>query len=362
MILSVGHVTIASSAYIFVIVKEIIRKALTIVASIAIVLQSFTPLVALAPQVAYAQEVSPTPIQSGPTDAPAPTDSVTPTTDQTSPAPTNNVTPSDTVTPSPDSSVTTTPSDTPTLTDTPTDTVTPTDSVTTTPDNTTPSTSTDVTNNPSQAPPTDTATPTPDNSSNASGHLDTTLLSHVAADSLDLSSSNDQSATLSTDKADYSPTDTAVISGSGFVANKSYNLEIVSSDAPAVDLVTTITTDSNGSFVYAYQLDGNYRPNYTVYVKEGDKTIATTTFTDSATTPSVDLYSQCSNNLGSGFTTGDTGCRWTNGDLNSSNSKYYEGDATPQRLAIKDLTTGDHTVTIQYDTTKGGKHAYDFIA
>ncbi|MCJ7492077.1 MAG: hypothetical protein MUP15_08010 [Dehalococcoidia bacterium] len=75
----------------------------------------------------------------------------------------------------------------------------------------------------------------------------------------------------------------------------------------------------------------------------------------------IDLYSQCSNDQGTGYTTGDTGCRWINGNLQHNNSLYREGEATVQRLAIDGLITGTHTVTISYGTTKGGKHAYDFL-
>ena len=75
----------------------------------------------------------------------------------------------------------------------------------------------------------------------------------------------------------------------------------------------------------------------------------------------IDLYSQCSNDQGTGYTTGDLGCRWVNGNLQSNNSLYSEGEATVQRLAIDGLVTDTHTVTISYGTTKGGKHAYDFL-
>ncbi len=76
----------------------------------------------------------------------------------------------------------------------------------------------------------------------------------------------------------------------------------------------------------------------------------------------IDLFQQCSNDDGDGYATGDQGCRWINGAINASNSAYHEGDATVQRLAIDNLPAGtDHTVTIKYGTTKGGKHAYDFL-
>ena len=81
-----------------------------------------------------------------------------------------------------------------------------------------------------------------------------------------------------------------------------------------------------------------------------------------AISANVSEYSQCANDTGTGYTTGDTGCRWTNGDLNHTNSAIFEGDATVQRLFIEQLTNGSHTVVIEYQTTKGGKHAYDFIA
>ncbi len=75
----------------------------------------------------------------------------------------------------------------------------------------------------------------------------------------------------------------------------------------------------------------------------------------------LDLFAQCANDDGDGYTGADLGCHWTNGDLNSSNSTYHEDDATVQRLAIKDLTAGDHYAIIKYSTTKGGKHSYDFM-
>ncbi|MBI2285273.1 Ig-like domain repeat protein, partial [Candidatus Saccharibacteria bacterium] len=83
--------------------------------------------------------------------------------------------------------------------------------------------------------------------------------------------------------------------------------------------------------------------------------------------PTADVadYSQCSNDLGTGYTSGDTGCRWINGNLQSNNSIYFEGDATPQRAFIKQLTNGSHTIAFQYDVMKNQsgtpKHAYDFL-
>ncbi len=84
-----------------------------------------------------------------------------------------------------------------------------------------------------------------------------------------------------TDKLDYAPTEAAVITGSGFETNKTYSLTVSSSDDPATSTTVDITTDTNGSFSYTYQLDGNYRLNYLVEVKDGEVVIAMTAFTDS---------------------------------------------------------------------------------
>ena len=81
--------------------------------------------------------------------------------------------------------------------------------------------------------------------------------------------------------AEYAPTDTALINGSGFNANETYTLIISSTDEPPVNFEAQVTADGNGNFVYAYQLDGTYRPNYKVEVKDSNGTVvATTTFKD----------------------------------------------------------------------------------
>ena len=85
--------------------------------------------------------------------------------------------------------------------------------------------------------------------------------------------------------------------------------------------------------------------------------MATTTFTDSA----VQSYDQCSNDQGDGYPSGDTGCRWINGNLQSNDSIYAEDDATVQRVYLTGLPPGSHSMKFSYGTTKGGKHAYDYL-
>jgi hypothetical protein len=59
--------------------------------------------------------------------------------------------------------------------------------------------------------------------------------------------------------------------------------------------------------------------------------------------------------------TGGGNVGWVTGSLGQSNSVYYEGDSVPYRVSFGSVSLAAHTVTIERDTTKGGKHALDQI-
>ncbi len=98
---------------------------------------------------------------------------------------------------------------------------------------------------------------------------------------------------LSTDKADYAPTEKVTIFGNFFGAVKNIFLKIVggfsdgSSDEQVTHTSDTIITDEAGDFTYEYQLDGIYRPDYTVEAFDSllGTLLTSTTFTDSYTDP-----------------------------------------------------------------------------
>jgi hypothetical protein len=97
-------------------------------------------------------------------------------------------------------------------------------------------------------------------------------------------------AVLGTDKGDYSPTDSAIIAGSGLDANTAYTLTVSSEDDPPTSTDAEVTTDADGNFTYTYQLDGNYRPNYQAVLKDfAGVTVISITFTDSLTLTSATL-------------------------------------------------------------------------
>lgn len=275
---------------------QLLRKSISLFSGCLLLIQSLLPGLAAIPQAiasnVYAEDATPTETQT-----PSPTETVTPT-ETAAPSPTVEETPTTTpeATPSPTSEPISTPTTevtvTPSLTETPT--VTPTETVTPTQSSEPPKINSPPSGDTSQgdildgvsatATPTQIPSPSPTPKPQAIGAITAAILEHIEATSLDLDNvDNVSSASLITDKADYAPTDAALITGTGFKKDHTYALTIKSDDPPATSTTVNVTTDADGAFVYAYQLDGIYRPNYAVYIYEGGVVIAQTTFTDSDT-------------------------------------------------------------------------------
>ena len=166
--------------------------------------------------------------------------------------------------------------------------------------------------------------------------------------------------TISTDKADYAPGETVTLSGAGWQSGESVNIYVNDSagNSWSHESDPDPAADDLGNLSYSFVLPTHFVANYSVSATGASSGTATTTFTDL----SIGTYDQCSNDDGDGYATGDTGCRWINGNLQSNNSVYFEGDATVQRLWLTEFVPGTtHTVTLKYGTTKAGKHAYDFL-
>ena len=84
------------------------------------------------------------------------------------------------------------------------------------------------------------------------------------------------------------------------------------------ETVPNVSTDAAGTFTASYLapgVNGSYRISAT------DGTNAADTHAADPFIGSVQDYSQCSNDLGTGYTTGDLGCRWINGNLQKNNSR-----------------------------------------
>jgi uncharacterized repeat protein (TIGR01451 family) len=189
-----------------------------------------------------------------------------------------------------------------------------------------------------------------------------------------------RAASVSTDKSDYKPGEIVQITGSGFAPNEPVTLQVVHIQPTTLQFSSLLSSESaydhagHEPWQVLVGADGSFTSTWLVQEDSLNQTLlltadqpataghaaihAETTFTDS----SIETYDQCSNDDGDGYASGDTGCRWINGNLNKNNSTYREGEATVQRLAIYEFVPGStHTVTLQYGTTKAGKHAYDFL-
>ncbi|HZU80564.1 MAG TPA: hypothetical protein VE991_11660, partial [Acidimicrobiales bacterium] len=89
------------------------------------------------------------------------------------------------------------------------------------------------------------------------------------------------------------------------------------------------------------------------------------TFAPAAFAGSVTTFNQCAD--GTTVPIPTTACSatdassWQNGDLQKTNSVYKEGDSVPFRLQLGGLSLGSHTLVINWDSTRGGIHAYDYL-
>lgn len=178
-----------------------------------------------------------------------------------------------------------------------------------------------------------------------------TPMSALAADS-------PTGASIASDLADYPPGATVTLTGLGWADSETVHILVNDDAGQTWSHEADVQAGMDGSFIYPFDLPSWFVANYSVTATGPTSGTATTSFTDLA----IGTYDQCANDDGDGYG-GDPGaCDWINGNLQGNNSTYNEGDATVQRLHLTDLVPGtSHTVTFKYGTTKGGKHAYDYL-
>ncbi|UVO39390.1 DUF11 domain-containing protein [Bradyrhizobium arachidis] len=91
-------------------------------------------------------------------------------------------------------------------------------------------------------------------------------------------------------------------------------------------------------------------------VDQTTQTAATTSFTDKASAQLDDWSDGKAPDAIGGNE------NWGNGDLNTNNSHYFEGDSVPFRATFAGLVVNQtYSITLSYDTTKSGKHAFDYL-
>ena len=179
-------------------------------------------------------------------------------------------------------------------------------------------------------------------------------------------------ATITTDKSDYLPGNTALISGSGWPASKSVALQLI--ENPDIDndspINWSVTTDANGAFSTTFLINtADLGVTFTLTGTTPDPSdptgvatvTAMTTFTDGSVTaaPIATDKSDCSTASAS-FTYGDTVCAKAgpvtvngNGPNGSFHIQWIDPTATVVRDANENVSD-TFTVTDSFAVTKAG--------
>jgi len=170
--------------------------------------------------------------------------------------------------------------------------------------------------------------------------------------------------TVWTDKADYAPSQTPIISGSGFAASADITVTVLRPDG-VLDSLYSMSDDA-GNFACSYQLDG-IMGTYLVTATDGVNT-ATTTFTDAL---QVDWLQGEDDHDGDGSIETPM-VFWVSGALDGQHNLLTEGNIPPTyppripghvnyRAIFEGMDAGSYTWIIKYEFQKGGIVAIDFL-
>jgi Cys-rich repeat protein len=169
-------------------------------------------------------------------------------------------------------------------------------------------------------------------------------------------------ATIQTDKQDYRPGETVLITGSGWEPGELVTLEVEHADetpggGEGHDSWTVTAVGGSFSTSWYVHPDDSLNSTFLLTAVGTSGQTASVTFTDRL---GLDL-DQCQNgtlaNLG--VPCGQSPTAWANGNINGQNSEYREADGIPYRAAITGIPDGTWTIRVQYDFTKGGIYAID---
>jgi hypothetical protein len=165
--------------------------------------------------------------------------------------------------------------------------------------------------------------------------------------------------TITSDLADYNPGGTVSLTGAGWDPAEPVHIVVNDTIGQTWKHTADVVASDDGLVSDTFQLPNYFVSDYDVTATGPTSGTATTTFTDA--NPSADL-DQCAN--GSLASPNVPACdpdEWVNGNLGESKSHYLEGDSIPYRLKFGSLSLSSHTVIIEWDTTKSGKHAIDYL-
>ncbi|PYM03414.1 MAG: hypothetical protein DMD82_16965, partial [Candidatus Rokuibacteriota bacterium] len=170
-----------------------------------------------------------------------------------------------------------------------------------------------------------------------------------------------QTATVTTNKTDYVPGETVVITGSGYLPGETVALTLV--ESPLIDThgPYTAVADANGKFVNTSFVPNSADVGVTFTLTATGQTSgrsAQTSFMDA----SGNLDQGANGRITADLLSIKDPVAWQNGDLNANNSHMIEGFSVPYRLVLTGLTPGsNHAVHIEWDIRQGGLAAIDYI-
>lgn len=169
------------------------------------------------------------------------------------------------------------------------------------------------------------------------------------------SSASADAAVIRTGLASYPPGGTMEVLGATFQHNEAIQVSILRLNTNQVLATWETHANSSGNFVTDKVLGYYAADGETLRVAAlGDQSglYASTTFMMNIGT----ALSQLQNG------TMTQNPEWANGNINTNNSCYGEGSAVPYRYFITGTSGGEeHFFTINFQWTKGGVHAFDYI-
>lgn len=175
-------------------------------------------------------------------------------------------------------------------------------------------------------------------------------------------------ASLTTSKSGYAQGETVVMYGEGFGSFEDVSLSVETYNDGLQQSIAVmrwnVFTDKAGVFTASIPFDSlsSDSGRYTIKAvgAESNAFGATTISNVIAAAGNLD---QCANGGVGDPVDPCSGSAWVNGNVNNSKAHWVEGQSVAYRQILTGFTIGStgNTVTLGYDTTKGGKHALDYL-
>jgi hypothetical protein len=174
-------------------------------------------------------------------------------------------------------------------------------------------------------------------------------------------------ANLATEKSGYVSGETVVIYGEGFSSFEEVSLSVETYNESLQQSIPVmqwnVYASAKGLITASIPFDSLSSENgrYTVRAF-GSKTGTTAETLISNLLAEAANLDQCANGGVGDPVEPCSGASWVNGNVNNSKAHWTEGQSVAYRQILTGFTIGSsYTVTLGYDTTKGGKHALDYL-